>query len=565
MKTIDQRILIPIAPQVVWDYISDINNNIHWQVDYRNISFLSSRRSGPNVRWRYSDHKNREFVVETTAWYEGMGYEYTFIDGVPYQECTGRIRLQEIPEGTVVQWTFTYQYGGIFRFLRHLFDNSRQIEDTMVDSLRALWKQLNPKDSDRNISDSKTAIREGLSYEARVQYKPRHPSGKKESKVTPSMINPLKEPPITDEDTRPNRPITATEGLADAPSSSADLFDFPEFDFDISSFTSSGETANLDDLFTDDLQRFAPPVSPGLTSEPDFLSDIPNPSALAQAHETGVSKTASDLDVSIGLPETTDLPSKKQTGASSSSSMDLPEIEFDFSPPSQTSGKIPDADISTFDDEMVELFGPPQHKTSTQIASRIETVESKTPTDAPDNGENLGQPEVSPKTVTQPIMHLHIPEIDAPAASTIDEVAEQPTDTPQLKTATQPAPRFDFPEDDLVVEADEAKVQTSPDEMSIWEIFGLPRPSETQEHKAVAVESPTIEQSKTVEIKSQPEEATITPPTPLPEVVLSIPTEVPGELAVEDTPPDTTVHPLHMQPVGFRIVMRRKRVKLRRR
>src|SRR5687768_12356722 len=113
MNTIDAAIHIPAPPRVVWDYISDITNNTRWQIDCRSVTFLTSKKEGPGTRWRTTSDKGNDQVVEITAWYEGLGYQYTFIDGAPFRESIARIRLQEIPEGTVVQWTLTYEAGGV--------------------------------------------------------------------------------------------------------------------------------------------------------------------------------------------------------------------------------------------------------------------------------------------------------------------------------------------------------------------------------------------------------------------------------------------------------------------
>jgi len=98
MNIIDQRILIPTSPNVVWGYVSELVNNPDWQADCRSISFLTSARTGKDVRWRSAAKNGREYVVQITAWYDRIGYEYKIVDGVPYKENLGRIRLQEVPE-----------------------------------------------------------------------------------------------------------------------------------------------------------------------------------------------------------------------------------------------------------------------------------------------------------------------------------------------------------------------------------------------------------------------------------------------------------------------------------
>jgi hypothetical protein len=208
MNILDHRILIPKSPQIVWEHLGDLSKNPTWQVDYSSMSFLTSRHSGSGVRWRYTSNNGREYVAETTAWYDALGYEYTFVDGVSFRENKGRIRLQEIAEGTVVQWTFTYDMGGLLGGMRNALTFKRQFETVMVDSLKTLWRVVN-QSRDENEREAKAILRAGLDYEARAQYKPRHPSIKAETpEPTQSNISPvILEPPISDEDTRPRAPV----------------------------------------------------------------------------------------------------------------------------------------------------------------------------------------------------------------------------------------------------------------------------------------------------------------------------------------------------------------------
>ena len=136
MNIIDHRILVPKSPELIWEYISSLDKNPTWQVECQSIALLSSRQDGAGTRWRYSNPKGHEFVIEVTAWYEGLGYEYTLVDGTSYRENKGRIRLQEIAEGTVIQWTFTYEMDGLLGGVRNAVLHKRQLENVMVDSLK---------------------------------------------------------------------------------------------------------------------------------------------------------------------------------------------------------------------------------------------------------------------------------------------------------------------------------------------------------------------------------------------------------------------------------------------
>lgn len=171
MAIIDQRILIPARQEVVWAYLSDLSKNAEWQSDCQGVSFLSTKHDGAGTRWRSTTDRGKDTVLEITSWYNGLGYEYVYVDGVPLSNTKGRLRLQEIPEGTVVQWTFSFEGGGMLGAGR----NARQFDATMAASLKALYKQIKAfNQSDEMVARS--LMREAPDVEARAAYKPRHPS-----------------------------------------------------------------------------------------------------------------------------------------------------------------------------------------------------------------------------------------------------------------------------------------------------------------------------------------------------------------------------------------------------
>ena len=199
MLTIDQRILIPVPAHRVWAYISNLENLPNWQADCENITFLSQRRVGLRSRWRQKTANRQEMIYEISAWYDGLGYEYDFVDGAVFKAHTGRLRLQEIPEGTIVQWTVTYELtGGLLGGLRHAGFNSR-FEKMMIDSLKTLWKLSKQFGSMANY-ESRSAMRDGA-QNAEERAKRR----RAETPTEPSR-NLLLEPPITEGDTRPRMP-----------------------------------------------------------------------------------------------------------------------------------------------------------------------------------------------------------------------------------------------------------------------------------------------------------------------------------------------------------------------
>jgi hypothetical protein len=235
MNNLDQRILIQdVPPDVVWGHISDIAQNPTWQVDCRSVSFLSTRRTGPGVRWRYTNDQGRECVVETTAWYEGLGYEYTFVDGAPFRSSRGRIRLQEIPEGTVVQWSLNYETAGVLGGVRNTITLRRHLEHAMVDSLKTLWGYIRQSAAGRAIHEPKSLMRDAPDYEARTKYQPRHPSVVRSEQNSGIAVP---EPPLSDEDTRPRAPVVMDEPAR---------MEEPEFLGDISMFEPPRELARTD-------------------------------------------------------------------------------------------------------------------------------------------------------------------------------------------------------------------------------------------------------------------------------------------------------------------------------
>ncbi|MBZ0277984.1 MAG: SRPBCC family protein, partial [Anaerolineae bacterium] len=210
MNTIDHRILIENrSSAVVWDQISDISKNPAWQTDCAGISFLSSRKNGVGMRWRYTSKNKREYVVETTAWYDGLGYEYTIVDGGSYRECRGRIRLQEIAEGTIVRWTFNYEMKGFMGGVRNALAHRRTLEKDMIDSLKSFWRYMNQVKSSTDDFAARSLMRDAPNYEARSHYKPRHPSAIHEDEhlaaegvTSPAPV--IAEPPVQEEDTKPH-------------------------------------------------------------------------------------------------------------------------------------------------------------------------------------------------------------------------------------------------------------------------------------------------------------------------------------------------------------------------
>jgi uncharacterized membrane protein len=226
-QVIDHAIQIPVSTANMWALVSNPENNPRWQTDCQSISFLNSIRRGIGMRWRFRGSGNKEQVAEVTAWYEGLGFEYTLVDGTSYTSNKGRIRLQEVPEGTIVQWTFSYELGGVFAGLRNSLGTKRSLDNQIVESLRNLFRVAKEMYREADLKDAKSLMRDAPNVQERSSYKPRYPSVLEEGKPRPASATPsrelpkvvlpptsspdavfqrpsIEEPPIAAEDTKPN-------------------------------------------------------------------------------------------------------------------------------------------------------------------------------------------------------------------------------------------------------------------------------------------------------------------------------------------------------------------------
>jgi hypothetical protein len=493
MTTIDHRILIPAPPDVVWEYVSDITRNPDWQVDCTEVIFLTSRREGPGLRWRYATPGGHELVIAVTAWYNGLGYEYYFVDGTAFRENKGRIRLQEIPEGTIVQWTFTYELGGVLGGMRNSLGMKRQVDQTIAESLKTLWQKIKQSSGAARTLEPKSLMREAPDVEARSAYQPRHPSvveGEKPLRSaatpTPMKIEPpiwdddaqpihiYDEPPVVEDDTRPRSPFAPPAAAKPAPA--------PEIDADF---------------------------------EPDFLDDL-----------------AEEGEPPFDSP------------------FDLP---FDDEP----------GDLETESDDDWQ-FEPPNDPSDTQPRTVEEALAA--------GSSELTEPLVEIKPASEETEPLPV-DYAKDATETVDneqttaEIVELQTEAVLEAPDTAAAPET---QDTGAVPGETA---------SIWEIFGVPRPSETQELSKLEIDAAASEPEAAAPLekaisaddtaRAEPEIAAVIAAV----VAEAVEAETEAEAAPEAAPiPEATAAPtsdtLELPPVpsriGLRVSQRRKLVHLRR-
>ncbi len=384
MTRIDQRILIPAAPQVVWEYIKQIDNLPDWQVNCETIAYLSQKQRGPGTRWRQRAPNRQEFVYEMTTWYDGLGFEYVFVDGSSFQEARGRIRLQEIAEGTIVQWTFEYELGGVLSGLRNTLSKQRRIESDMVDSLKELWKQSKRKGGLEGFQ-AKSLMQDGeQDPEKRSHYTPRHDRTEKPEPEQPKQTAEvaaapsIDEPPVSEDDTRPRPSVDPSVHMPDES-------DAPEEPKTVTA------TENVSEA--DDYARFAPPTNVPSDAEPQ---DMPQPDA-----------TTPDEDVTL-----------------------------------------PAADLKA---------------SAASLEADSDVAAENTTQDAPQPRETLQSETPPPDEQDAPDAQAETPPTEEPTASS--DGADEPTDAEPLEPQVPPG--------------------TDTSDLSIWEIFGIPSPTDTQKMRAV--------------------------------------------------------------------------------
>ncbi len=215
-NVIDHAINIPVTQASLWSLVSDPEQNPRWHTGCKSVTYLNSIRRKAGARWRYTDAQGRSYVVEVTAWYEGYGYEYVLIDGTPFSENRGRIRLQETPDATTLQWTFSYSIKGLGGGIRSTLGLKRRLDEEIVASLKNLYRL---RDTLTPIKESKSLMRSGPDANERAIYRSRYSlsldeklaqEGKAQTapvlEVTPASDTASlhQEPPIAQDDTPPN-------------------------------------------------------------------------------------------------------------------------------------------------------------------------------------------------------------------------------------------------------------------------------------------------------------------------------------------------------------------------
>lgn len=181
MNLIDLEILIPASPEFIWRFLGDLQQIPRWQKSAEAITFLSTQHEGRGARWRQAMKSGPDRVVEVIAWYETLGYTYQVVAGAAYGKNQGNIKLREVPEGTLVRWTFQYEPGGVLGGLRNAVGLKGSIGSYIQTSLRNLHELISQQSGGISTHEAKATMQEAPDVSARSSYEPRHPSSYRDS------------------------------------------------------------------------------------------------------------------------------------------------------------------------------------------------------------------------------------------------------------------------------------------------------------------------------------------------------------------------------------------------
>lgn len=242
MNVIDLEILIPASPEFIWRFMGDLSAIPQWHNDVVSVSFLSTQREGRGARWRQSTVNGSDVIVEISAWYDTLGYEYRVVDGTTFSDNQGRVRLHEVTDGTLVRWTFQYESRGVLGGLRNSMRLKRGTTNQIQESLRNLHQLIVQESGGISTHEAKATMQDAPDVRERSSYRPRHPStfqevadadGLVDEDTTLSEHLPLSYdldaepdalPVIAETDTKPN-PVVLGTGLAPTPAVEPELED----------------------------------------------------------------------------------------------------------------------------------------------------------------------------------------------------------------------------------------------------------------------------------------------------------------------------------------------------
>lgn len=491
MTLIDQRILIDAPSETVWQYIIDPEHIARWHAHYTAISLLSTNPMGVGVRRRCTLTGGKDVIEEITSWVNGIGYEYVYLDGGPYRSLRGRYRLQPQPDGISVQWTITYEPRGLIGRLRDLLRGRQQMTQMVSASLRQLRREIDQLGVRMDAEErARFGIHERLDAEQRAQYQRRHtPSTGLEHPVVvdqpPGEAAPEQEAPTADRPT----PVESTPAEP-APASTEAA---PPVETPVQPKPEPTPPT------TDEAPAVTPPEAESPRSETAASEPVPEP----VVDEPPAPSEQAEPPVAADEPDaptpTDDI--RRTAGEFAPVSPDTPAPDTSAtSEPEAAAVETPaEAPAAPPDDEQPDEAAPPDktepplharptppHGTPAVQPSEPEP-EPAAPEIAPPPPEQLAPPPARPSLGPPPPTREELSR-PTPAHGIPSTGTPEPAEPPAEVDKTPPAPTL--PRDDRsitrVPDDDSAGIPpqtpiTDTGEISIWDVFGVARPSDLDE------------------------------------------------------------------------------------
>ncbi len=428
MSLIDQRILVIAPVETVWSYVSEPAMLTRWHRGCKQVSVLTTRTIGQGTRRRCVGENGKAVVEEIAAWFEHIGYEYVVVDG-PYREFRGRFRLQAVPEGTIINWTVEYHLRGLLSGVRNVVSFRRYYEDMMADSLRQLRRVVETSGIRLDPDQhARFAMQSAPSVEARASRSSEPSSQPSVPKGTPTKPSAMRPVAVGDDDV-PDLPFTPDVAL---PTVTRTPPSPPE-----------SETLRTPPLRrSEPLKISEPPIAEEDTKPRPSIS---NGLSEALARQRKFAEEPVENDSKIGKAEDED-----------SSAPFAPTVPISLVAPPRP----PEPELDTQTMDIKPPSTPP--KFPTPLAEPKRPSSGRMPTIPPTPPVEPPRPAIEPKRATSDTT----PQLPIPA-------------TPDAQVVPQAGKIVPPPTD-----------MRDSGEMSIWDVFGVSRPSErTQAELEAAISS----------------------------------------------------------------------------
>ncbi|MCC7446473.1 MAG: SRPBCC family protein [Anaerolineae bacterium] len=470
MSLIDQRILVVAPVETVWAYVAEPAMLARWHRGCKQVSALTTRTTGQGTRRRCVGENGKAVVEEIAAWFEHIGYEYVVVDG-PYREFRGRFRLQAVPEGTIVNWTVEYQLRGLLSGVRNVVSFRRQYEDMMADSLRQLRRvveasgvRLDPEQHARFAMQSAPSVEVRAARSAEPSTQPGVPKG------TPAPHAAMRPVAVGDDDL-PDLPVPVNV-------SPPTVMRTPPTPPESEALPPPPPWAGLSKITEppvdeeDTKPRPSTGLSEALARQRKFAEEPVEPASKPPVEEDSRAPFAPTVPISLVAPPR---PPEPELDTQTMDIKPPPTPRF----PMPLSERVPSTRPSEPNRSVQPPVEPPHSEPKRPSSGRMPAIQPPTPAapppvsepKRPSSGRMAAIPPTPPVESSRPLVE--------PKRATGDT-------TPQV-----PIP--DKPDAQVVPQAGQKAPPTDirdTGEMSIWDVFGVSRPSErTQAELEAAISS----------------------------------------------------------------------------